>query len=59
MADLRANTTRKLEPARRTESALSRHRDNADTALNGMVLLGEGGRVQIAVLCSALGLGIG
>jgi hypothetical protein len=28
-------------------------------ALNGMVLLGEGGRVQIAVLCSALGLGIG
>jgi hypothetical protein len=32
---------------------------NADTALNGMVLLGEGGRVQIAVLCSALGLGIG
>jgi len=32
---------------------------NADSALNGMVLLGEGGRVQIAVLCGALGLGIG
>jgi hypothetical protein len=31
----------------------------ADSALNGMVLLGEGGRVQIAVLCSALGLAIG
>jgi hypothetical protein len=31
----------------------------ADSALNGMVLLGEGGRVQIAVLCSALGFGIG
>jgi hypothetical protein len=31
----------------------------AEPALNGMVLLGEGGRVQIAVLCSTLGLGIG
>jgi hypothetical protein len=31
----------------------------ADSALNGMVLLGEGGRVQIAVLCSTLGFGIG
>jgi hypothetical protein len=30
---------------------------NADSALNGIVLLGEGGRVQIAVLCSALGVG--
>jgi hypothetical protein len=32
---------------------------NADSAPNGMVLLGEGGRVQIAVLCSTFGLGIG
>jgi hypothetical protein len=31
---------------------------SADSALKGMVLLGEGGRVQIAVLCSTLGLGI-
>jgi len=28
----------------------------ADSALNGIVLLGEGGRVQIAVLCSTLGV---
>jgi len=30
---------------------------SADSALNGIVLLGEGGRVQIAVLCSTLGFG--
>jgi hypothetical protein len=36
-----------------------RRSGSPDSALNGIVLLGEGGRAQIAVLCSTLGVGCG